>query len=83
MAWSAEQAATLQAMGLTPYVRPSAIPVARTFGTDASDRLLQALNRAARGGNVDALLADLDGLRRDPQRKRQLWPQLRALRRAR
>ena len=83
MAWSTEQAATLQAMGLTPYVRPSALPTARSIGIDATDRLSSALRRAARGGNVNALLADLDGLRRDPQRKRQLWPQLRALRRAR
>lgn len=74
MAWSAEQAAALQAMGLTPYVRPNLIPA-------ASDRLTLALQRAARGRDLQALLPDLEVLRRDPQRKRQLWPQLRALRR--
>jgi hypothetical protein len=82
MAWSAEQVASLQAMGLTPYVRPGAVPIAQSAGIITTDRLSSAVRRAARGRDVDALLADLEGLRRDPQRKRQLWPQLRTLRRA-
>ena len=76
MAWSADQAAALQAMGLTPFVRVgTAMPA-------VADALTVAVRRAARGRDVDALLADLEGLRRNPQRKRQLWPQLRILRRA-
>jgi len=74
MAWSADQVAALQAMGLTPFVLPGAIAA-------APDALMLALQRAARGRDAQALVADLEGLRRDPRRKRELWPQLRALRR--
>jgi hypothetical protein len=83
MAWSADQVAALQAMGLTPFVRMGTpMPSAGSVATAPADRLSLALHRAARGRDVEMLLADLDGLRRDPQRKRQLWPQLRALRRS-
>ena len=82
MSWSAEQAEVLRAMGLTPYVRV-AVNAATATIADASDRLALALQRAARGRDVRALIADFDALRSDPQRKRQLWPQLRALRRVR
>lgn len=45
-------------------------------------RLLEALCRAAGGADVASLVGDIDRLRKEPARKRALWPQLRALRRS-
>jgi hypothetical protein len=49
-------------------------------GTDPA-AFAAALRRAAGGGDVSALVDDLERLRRDPAAKRALWPRLRALRR--
>lgn len=46
------------------------------------NKLLAALQQAALGQDVSALVEDLAALRRDPLKKRALWPQLRTLRRA-
>ncbi len=43
--------------------------------------LLDALRRAAGGGDISGLVADLERLRQEPALKRALWPRLRALRR--
>lgn len=90
MNWSPAQRQLLEAMGYTPLRRAGA--PAGTAPGDASARpepapagdsakLLQALRRAARGRDLDAVLpGDLSGLR-DPVAKRALWSRLRALRR--
>lgn len=93
--WNQAQRRMLVAMGYTLYARAGstasveAMPVAADESPSAAarrapreeDRLWQALRRAAAGGDVSALIGDLDALRRDPARKRALWPKLRALRR--
>lgn len=53
----------------------------REPGPARADRLLQALQRAARGRCLDAMLPPLDQLRASPAAKRAFWPVLRALRR--
>jgi len=58
------------------------MPVAQVAAPAAAgSRLSEALQRAAAGRDVSALVNDLDALRRDPLKKRALWPRLRALRR--
>jgi hypothetical protein len=57
-------------------VAATAAPTAAPTG-----KLLAALRLAAGGRDPLALAGDLDALRRDPARKRELWPRLRALRR--
>lgn len=53
-----------------------------TPGGAPTARLLEALRRAAGGGDVSGLVDDLDRLRREPALKRALWPRLRTLRRS-
>jgi len=88
--WSAEQQYLLEAMGYTPYARAGvAAPRAADMAVSAEsvpaagahEVLRQALRRAAGGGGYEHLIDDLEALRRDPARKRALWPRLRALRR--
>jgi len=95
MSWSAEQQRLLSAMGYTLYRQASAAPgpsaaaaivqeVPMAYApapTATNHRLSEALQRAAAGRDVSALVNDLDALRRDPLKKRALWPRLRALRR--
>ncbi|KFN43623.1 hypothetical protein [Arenimonas oryziterrae] len=92
MSWSGEQQRLLGAMGYTLYQRAgvAVAPVAPMADSDApaataapasAGKLLQALQRAANGRDIAALITDLEALRRDPRGKRTLWPQLRALRR--
>ena len=81
MAWSPEQVEILGAMGFSPYVRLGRMATPAPVDVDA-DRLSLALRRAARGRDLASRVADLEALRRDPQVKRLLWPQLRALRRS-
>jgi hypothetical protein len=61
-----------------PTPEPAAPPRASAASVAA---FAAALRRAAGGGDVSALVDDLDRLRRDPAAKRALWPRLRALRR--
>ncbi|HMB57973.1 MAG TPA: hypothetical protein VKM35_12305 [Arenimonas sp.] len=96
MNWSGEQQRLLAALGYTLYQRPAiaamnalpaaAAPAARVASGvgeyAASEKLLQAVQRAANGGDIAGLVGDIESLRRDPLRKRALWPQLRALRRS-
>jgi len=89
--WSDSQRRMLAAMGYTPWQRASAAsttlpqvpasPARAEAGASAHPRLFAALRQAAAGADISALVGDLDALRRDPQRKRALWPKLRALRR--
>lgn len=74
---------------------PRAAPAARTApafptpdaaappraGAASAAAFAAALRRAAGGGDVSALVDDLERLRRDPAAKRALWPRLRAMRR--
>lgn len=95
MNWSPQQQAMLSAMGYTLYrqtgseASPVAEPGAGTPpvappGQRPSDRLMQALVRAAGGGDPASLpLPPLEQLRGDASAKRALWPRLRALRRPR
>lgn len=74
MSWRADQQAMLEAMGYTPY-RDVLTP-------DPADPLLQAIRRAAGGGDLAGVqLPPLDRLRGDAAAKRALWPRLRAARR--
>jgi hypothetical protein len=97
MSWSPDQQRLLGAMGYTLYQRgapgPAAMPVrleapaaanapARAGASGGLDKLLAALQRAASGRDIAALAGDVEALRGDPLKKRALWPQLRALRRA-
>lgn len=96
MSWSTEQQRLLSAMGYTLYRQAPAptsassppglvqdVQVDYPAATSATaGRLLQALQRAAAGRDVAGLVGDLEVLRRDPMKKRALWPRLRALRRA-
>ena len=63
---------------------PSATPAAATTAPahDGIERLHEALRRAAGGGDISALIEDLERLRREPALKRALWPRLRAMRRS-
>ena len=89
--WSDEQRRLLAAMGYTLYARAEiaaaaviATPTTETnslSATPAHAALRRALQRAASDRAYENLVDDLDALRRDPARKRALWPQLRALRR--
>jgi len=82
MNWSVEQRRLLDAMGYELFVcAPAADEHPRTTPMPVTtvDRLFQALARAAGGADLSALDVDLDALRRDPARKRVLWPRLRAL----
>lgn len=97
MSWSPDQQRLLGAMGYTLYQRgapgpatmPSRVeapvtiaPPARVAASGSVDKLLAALQRAAPGRDIAALAGDVEALRRDPLKKRALWPRLRALRRA-
>lgn len=66
--------------GIATDVAPAASSAPAAAATTAG-KLLAALRLAAGGHDPIALAGDLDGLRRDPARKRALWPRLRALRR--
>ena len=59
---------------------PPVAPGAPAAGA-SSQPLMAARRRAATGADPRPLVEDLDVLRRDPLRKRALWPRLRALRR--
>lgn len=96
MSWSPEQQRLLSAMGYTLYRQAAAPTSAGSPAMIVQDapvdppapasatagRLLQSLQRAAAGRDVAGLVGDLEDLRRDPMKKRALWPRLRALRRA-
>ena len=61
---------------------PDSLPTSARVGpADNHDKLFAALQQAALGQDVSALVGDVAALRRDPHRKRALWPQLRTLRR--
>jgi hypothetical protein len=61
---------------------PERVPAAAAPRANAEPAAFAAaLRRAAGGGDVSALVDDLERLRRDPAAKRALWPRLRALRR--
>jgi hypothetical protein len=70
---------------------PAPVPARRAVAAEAAPtvastaaptaKLLAALRLAAGGRDPIALAGDLEALRRDPARKRELWPRLRALRR--
>ena len=69
-----------------PSYRESVDKVASTqnliaVASATNHRLSEALQRAAAGRDVSGLVGDIDALRRDPLKKRALWPRLRALRR--
>jgi len=93
MNWSPQQQAMLSAMGYTLYRQAGAQPplasetevvAVREAQARArpSDRLMQALVRAAGGRDPTGLpLPPLEQLRSDAAAKRALWPRLRALRR--
>jgi hypothetical protein len=92
MSWNPQQQAMLSAMGYTLYRQagavPAAMPAAVSRGDVApgaqTDRLLQALARAAGGHDLAALaLPPIEQLRASGAVKRALWPSLRALRRKR
>lgn len=94
MSWSAPQRRLLEALGYELLV-PGRVgsPVATTVAgapvaaapiagaASSTARLFEALRRAASGADPSSLVGDLELLRRDPVRKRALWPALRALRR--
>jgi hypothetical protein len=97
MSWTAEQQRLLGALGYTlyrrgaPVVAPAAPASASAMPSESAaaraasgtvDTLFAALQRAAAGRDITALAVDIDALRRNPTRKRALWPALRALRRA-
>jgi hypothetical protein len=72
------------APGRSPASQVPAVPRAAAAAptvTSSPARLLEALRRAANGADPSAWIDDLESLRRDPARKRALWPRLRALRR--
>lgn len=91
MSWSPQQQAMLSAMGYTLYRQAGAVPdvPAPSVAVSApapprtpTDRLLQALARAAGGHDLAGLaLPPMDQLRASGAAKRALWPTLRALRR--
>ncbi len=64
-----------------PALAPGSTP-ARLPASGGVEKLLTALQRTVPGRDVLALAGDVEALRRDPMKKRALWPQLRALRRA-
>jgi hypothetical protein len=74
-AGAASAATAVSSRSPAPALQAVATKVAPT------DKLLAALRLAAGGRDPLALAGDLDALRRDPARKRELWPRLRALRR--
>ena len=87
-AWSAEQQRLLAALGVPLMVRaaPVATSVMEAASAGGSDDaafapLRAALERAAGGRNLAALLLDLRRVRASGAEKRKLWPALRALRR--
>ena len=89
-AWSAEQQRLLAALGVPLFVRASAAVAPKVAESveeyaapiEKSMRpLLAALERAAGGRNLAALLLDLPTIRASAAAKRALWPTLRALRR--
>jgi hypothetical protein len=85
--WSAEQQRLLAALGVPLFVRAldATQHVAETVPAHADDAafatLRAALERAAGGRNLAALLLDLRRVRASAAAKRALWPTLRALRR--
>lgn len=80
MSWNPQQQAMLSAMGYTLYRQAGA--EAPASATASTDRLLQALVRAAGGKDLAALaLPSMVHLRASGAAKRALWPALRALRR--
>jgi len=56
--------------------------VAGPVAPNSTQRLREALRRAAGGNDIGALVDDIDKLRNQPALKRALWPRLRALRRS-
>jgi hypothetical protein len=83
--WSHEQRRLLGALGVTVFERTGArveMPVTPAAAPDpAYAALLAAIERAAGGRNLAALLLDLPRLRASGAAKRALWPTLRSLRR--
>ena len=85
--WSDQQQRLLRAMGYAVYTRASAslppafAPPIKGPATDC-DPLLRALQLAAMRRDVSAWIADPAALRGNARAKRELWPTLRALRRA-
>ena len=86
--WSGEQQRLLAALGVPLMVRAATAATAvmeeaTAYGTDdaAFAQLRAALERAAGGRNLAALLLDLRRVRASAAAKRALWPTLRALRR--
>jgi len=87
-AWSAEQQRLLAALGVPLMVRAAPVATSVTEATSAHGMddaafapLRAALERAAGGRNLAALLLDLRRVRASGAEKRALWPALRALRR--
>lgn len=82
-AWTAEQERALAALGYTLYALAPVLPMSEGQATAPSGstdgRLWQALLRAAGAADLSGLAIDLEALRRDPSRKRALWPRLRSL----
>lgn len=75
--------AAMPARTHVPAAAPATVATpARAAAGGNLDKLLAALQRAAPGRDIATLAGDIDALRRDPLKKRALWPQLRALRRA-
>ena len=88
-AWSAEQQRLLAALGVPLWERLQPRLGAESVGAEAPPTLgnelrplLAALERAAGGRNLAALLLDLPRIRASAAAKRALWPTLRALRRS-
>ncbi|CAN5180594.1 hypothetical protein BH11PSE14_BH11PSE14_04760 [soil metagenome] len=87
MSWSAEQHRLLAGMGLQPMRERGTEPEPARRAQETRPpvvkpaALLDALHRAAGGGDISGLVADLERLRGEPALKRALWPRLRALRR--
>lgn len=80
-AWSAEQRRLLAGLGVTLFARVEATPEPVVDADSAFAGLRAALERAAGGRNLAALLLDLRQVRASGAAKRALWPALRALRR--
>ncbi len=85
--WSDQQQRLLRAMGYALYARVSpslqtAIPALTNSPATDSSPLLRALQSAALRRDVSAWIADPAALRGNARAKRELWPTLRALRRA-
>ena len=85
--WSDQQQRLLRAMGYVLYARvspslPTPIPSSIQSPVADSSPLLRALQLAAMRRDVSAWIADPAALRGNARAKRELWPTLRALRRA-